>query len=178
MCAERGTRQAEYAGGVSGNRARRVVLPAVVIVAAVALAGCTSQTKPAPVPAPTSASPTGGGSTPGVPATFHPDGSAADNEPFFLETISKVWASDGKLAGRNYIDALVAAGFTDKSAMQLSPDLTTIGDPVDTIQFSVRWKDQCLLGQVGPMTGNPTATVAPVLADGRCMFGTLRAIDW
>ena len=42
------------------------------------------------------------------------------------------------VAGRAYIDALVAAGF-DKAAMQVTPDQTTVGNPAESIQFSVRW---------------------------------------
>ena len=65
-----------------------------------------------------------------------------------------VWATPDQVSGRAYIDALVAAGF-DKSAMQVTPDQSTVGNPAESIQFSVRWGEECLVGQVGPSTGAP-----------------------
>ena len=35
-------------------------------------------------------------------------------------------------------DALIAAGF-DHDAMQVTHDLTTVGNPVESLLFSVRW---------------------------------------
>jgi hypothetical protein len=75
------------------------------------------------------------------------------------------------------VDALVAAGF-DKSAMQLTPDQSTVGNPAEAIQFSVLWKETCLVGQVGPATGAPVTVVVPALADGSCLIGSTRPIDW
>ncbi len=89
-----------------------------------------------------------------------------------------MWSSDQKVAGRAYIDALVAAGF-DRSAMQVTQDVSTVGNPAESIQFSVRWgDDECLVGQVGPSTGQPVTVVLPQLAEGRCLVGETRAIDW
>jgi hypothetical protein len=88
-----------------------------------------------------------------------------------------VWASPEQVSGRAYIDALVAAGF-DKSAMQVTPDETTVGNPAESIQFSVRWGEECLVGQVGPATGAPVAIVVPILAEGTCLVGETRPIDW
>lgn len=149
-----------------------------VTVAGLLLAGCTAQsTAPKAKPSDGGTPASTATATPG-PAVFNPDGTAADNLPIFKKVVHDVWAGGDKLKGRAYIDALVTVGFADKTAMQLTPDETTIGDPVDTIQFSVLFKDQCLMGQVGPATGEPSAFVAPKLPNGKCMFGNTRPIDW
>lgn len=153
------------------------------IVAAVALAGllagCTGDA-PAPEPTtpdvptsePTSAEP----SAPSTPALV-PDGSASDNLPFFAQVVAAVWASPENLAGRSYIDALVAAGF-DKTAMQVTEDFSTVGNPAESLQFSVVWGAECLVGQVGPATGEPVTAVMPALVEGGCLIGSTRPIDW
>lgn len=106
------------------------------------------------------------------------DGTADDNLPLFAAVTAAVWASDQKVSGRAYIDALIAAGF-DRGAMQVTQDVSTVGNPAESIQFSVRWGDtECLVGQVGPSTGEPVTVVMPQLAEGRCLVGTTRAIDW
>lgn len=90
----------------------------------------------------------------------------------------QVWASDERASGRAYIDALVAAGF-DRTAMQVTQDLTTVGNPVESLQFSVSWAgEECLVGQVGPSTGEPVTVVVDQLAEGRCLVGNTRPIDW
>jgi hypothetical protein len=107
-----------------------------------------------------------------------PDGSADDNLPLFAAVTAQVWASDQRVSGRAYIDALIAAGF-DRAAMQVTQDVSTVGNPAESIQFSVRWgEEECLIGQVGPSTGEPVTVVMPQLAEGRCLIGTTRAIDW
>jgi hypothetical protein len=104
-------------------------------------------------------------------------GTASENLPLFESVTAAVWASPEQVSGRAYIDALVASGF-DKSAMQVTPDETTVGNPAESIQFSVRWGEECLVGQVGPATGTPVAIVVPVLTEGTCLVGQTRPIDW
>ena len=112
------------------------------------------------------------------PATIKPDGTAEDNLPVFTAVTAQVWASDQRGSGRAYIDALVAAGF-DRSMMQVTQDQTTVGNPAESLQFSVRWgEDKCLVGQVGPSTGEPVTAVMDQLAEGRCLIGATRPIDW
>ena len=147
----------------------------VASVAAVLLfAGC------APTPEP-SASPTAqvsAGPTPVPEPTLVPDGTAEENLPVFTAVAERVWATDQRGSGRAYVDALVEAGF-DRDAMQVTQDQTTVGNPAESLQFSVRWGDEaCLVGQVGPSTGQVVATVMPQLAEGRCLVGTTRPIDW
>lgn len=106
-----------------------------------------------------------------------PDGSAADNLPYFASIVAQVWSGPENVSGRAYIDALVAAGF-DKGAMQVTNDRSTVGNPAESIQFSVLWDGECLVGQVGPATGEPVAVVLPAVGDGVCLIGQTRPIDW
>lgn len=106
-----------------------------------------------------------------------PDGTADENLPLFSAVVAGVWATPQQVTGQAYVDALVAAGF-DKSAMQLTPDQSTVGNPAESIQFSVRWGQDCLVGQVGPSTGAPVTVVLPALGEGTCLVGDTRPIDW
>jgi hypothetical protein len=165
---------------LAGARSLALALAAAATLAVVV--GC-APTDPDPAPTRTSTSagpaPTVGASaapSPVAPA-LAPDGTAQDNLPYFTAVTASVWATDARVSGRAYIDALVAAGF-DKSAMQVTNDDTTVGNPAESIQFSVRWGDECLVGQVGPATGDPVTVVVPVVAEGTCLIGQTRAIDW
>lgn len=147
------------------------------------LAGCTAPVEgsdsTAPTPSASVATPTSTPSaeptTPAAPQLV-PGGSASANLPVFTSVVDAVWASPDSVTGRAYIDALVATGF-DKSAMQLTPDTTTVGNPAETIQFSVLVGEECLVGQVGPATGTAVTAVLPALG-GSCLVGATRAIDW
>lgn len=107
-----------------------------------------------------------------------PEGTADENLPLFTAVAEGVWATESRGAGRAYVDALISAGF-DRADMQVTQDATTVGNPAESLQFSVRWGDQeCLIGQVGPSTGQVVTMVMPQLAEGRCLIGTTRPIDW
>lgn len=143
----------------------------------IGLAACT-QSSPAPTPsvhatpAPTPAS------TAPAPIAALPDGTAEENLPVFTAAVEKVWASDQRGSGRAYIDSLVAIGF-DRDDMQVTQDRSTVGNPAESLQFSVRWgSERCLIGQVGPSTGGVVTAVMPQLAGGRCLVGSTRPIDW
>ncbi|NYF17119.1 hypothetical protein HDC37_001947 [Microbacterium sp. AK009] len=157
-------------------RAQGLLSAAAVVLL---LTGCTPDQTPAPPPTPTGSvaepapSPD---STPAGPALV-PDGSAEDNLPFFTQIVRSVWNGDGRGAGRAYVDALVAGGF-DRGAMQVTADTSTVGNPAESIQVSVRWGEQCLIGQVGEATGEPVTTVLGALPDGACLLGETRPIDW
>lgn len=152
------------------GRCAALLVSSIVIVAS--LAGCVAE--PAS-PEPASPTPT---AEPTVSApVLLPEGTAEDNLPYFAEVVAQVWNGPEQLSGGAYVDALTAAGF-DRAAMQVTPDRTTVGDPAESIQFSVRWGDECLVGQVGPATGAPVSVVLPGLANGGCLIGNTRAIDW
>lgn len=130
-------------------------------------------------PSPTTGEPENptGSPAPEAPAIVA-DGTAADNLPIFAAVTAQVWAGDQRGSGRAYIDALIAAGF-DRAAMQVTQDQSTVGNAAESLQFSVRWGEtECLVGQVGPSTGEPVTVVLPQLAEGRCLVGSTRAIDW
>lgn len=152
-----------------------------VSVVAVVLSGCTpGATSPGTTATQgPSASVSGSlGTTTAAPApTYVAGGTAKENLPVFAATVEKVWGSSDKAHGRAYVDALVAVGF-DKSAMQVTDDTSTVGNAAESIQFSVRMGDQCLVGQVGPATGDPVTTVLPVLGGGVCLLGKTRPINW
>lgn len=153
----------------------------VVLLGAVALAGCTGP-EPSPSGSPsrdagTPTSTSAPSATPTAPPALVPEGTAADNLPLFTAVTESVWASADRAAGRAYIDALVAAGF-DKAAMQVTNDTSTVGNPAESIQFSVLWGQECLVGQVGQATGDPVTVIVPVLAEGTCLVGDTRPIDW
>ncbi|MCO5952060.1 DUF6993 domain-containing protein [Microbacterium yannicii] len=167
--------------GFSDRRRRAAwVLTATLLVGT--LTACAPGGTPDPTPTPTvsasSAQPTPD-ATPTTPPepTLVPNGTAAENLPLFTSVTAAVWASENRVVGRAYVDALTAAGF-DKAAMQVTNDQTTVGNPAESIQFSVRWGEECLIGQVGPATGNPVTVVVPVLAEGSCLVGETRPIDW
>ncbi|MFT4219998.1 MAG: hypothetical protein QM611_05725 [Microbacterium sp.] len=157
-------------------RARRLGACAAAALLAVALiAGCAAE--PVEPTASTPASPTPTVSETPVKIALHPDGTAEDNLPLFARVAAKVWKSGSKAKGRAYVDALAKAGF-DKSDMQVTKDTTTIGEPAESIQFSVLWGKECLIGQVGPATGKPVTTVMPALQGKTCLVGKTREIDW
>lgn len=156
--------------------ARSLVGAAGALVVVVSLSGC-SMFVPEPAPPATSAAPTPQPTTSEGPAPLSPESTASDNLPLFTEVVNQVAASPDSVAGRAYVDALVAAGF-DKSTMQVTADRTSVDDPVDSLQFSVLWAGECLVGQVGPSTPAPTAMVVPELPSGGCLIGNTRPIDW
>ncbi|WP_240642282.1 DUF6993 domain-containing protein [Microbacterium sulfonylureivorans] len=168
--------------------ALRVTAISLVLVGLGVLAGCAGPVSPTGSPSATATTtspvasdgPTPSSSpsaTEGSDPVLVPEGTAADNLAVFAAITEAVWASADRAAGRAYVDALVAAGF-DKAAMQVTADTSTVGNPAESIQFSVRWGDECLVGQVGPATGDPVAVVVPVLDEGRCLVGATRPIDW
>jgi hypothetical protein len=149
---------------------------AIFLIAALAggATACTPADTPSPDPSSSAAvspSPTASG------VSLKVDGDAEDNLPLFTSVMRAVWKTDDKVKGRAYVDALADAGF-DVQTMQVTRDETSVGNPADSIQFSVLWKGECLVGQVGPSTKKPTAVVLPALPDERCLVGDTREIDW
>lgn len=142
-----------------------------------ALSGCVGSS-PAPSDSATSpsASPTPTSTTP-APIALVPNGTAEQNLPFFDKVNRATLAAKPNAQGRDFIDALVKAGFA-KADMQLTVDTTTIGLKANSIQFSIRLGDTCLIGQNGADAGGYHSMTTPVLSTGRCLIGDTRPIDW
>ncbi len=147
---------------------------AAAVAASVVLVGCVAT----PEPAPTGTASPSVSASPSAPAEDAPefiaDGSADDNLPYFDSVNSTFLASSPTPGGRPIIDNLVAAGF-DRAAMQVTGDTTAIGGAVDSVQFSVRMADRCLIGQA--TASGYVGTVGPVVGDS-CLIGNTRPIDW
>ncbi|MFE6966525.1 DUF6993 domain-containing protein [Agromyces sp. NPDC057679] len=112
-----------------------------------------------------------------APPTFRPELSASENLAFFDSVNAAVVAANAEAGGRDFIDALVAAGF-DKAAMEVTADRTTVDLDADSVQFAVLFQDECLVGQYGPKSGGYHGAVRPALGTGDCLVGETRPIDW
>jgi len=153
---------------VTGSRPPRgLALAAIVLAVAIPLVGCTSS--PEPSPTPSSVAP----STDAPP--FSSTSTTAEALAHFDEVNAATVAANARPGGRAVVDALVAAGF-DKSTMQVTADTTSIGRDADSVQFSVLWGQDCLIGQVSG--AGYSSQTAPVLGTGACLVGSTRAIDW
>lgn len=143
------------------------------LVLALALGSGLSACVPGPqMPTPTTSA------SPGESAAPEPEielnGTATENRPYF-DKVNLATIETGGVDGRSFIDGLVDGGYS-KESMEVTPDRTTINAQADNIQFSVRLNGTCLIGQYG---GAGYASYAgPLLADGRCLIGTTRPIDW
>lgn len=154
----------------------RIVAPLVLAAAlGLALAGCTPEAAPSPTPTADVATPTATASAPPAAAVYDPNAGAAANKPVFDQTNQAVIAANPSAGGADFIVALRNAGF-DGSAMQLTPDITTVGVKADSVQFSVRLSDGCLVGQYG--LGSYESQVMPALGTGGCLIGQTRPIDF
>jgi len=166
---------------------RRHLLAFIILACTVPLVGCvpiapdivnrpsTPSVSPTPSASATpslSASPK---NTPAPDQSFPPDGSAEASKARFDAANTKLIGANSGANGRAIIDSLVAAGF-DKAAMQVTPDKTSINGGVDSILFSVKIGNSCLLGQRGG--GGYSSSVEPALKSGLCLIGKTRAIDW
>ena len=147
-----------------------------MVAIGVLLVGCSSPdvaASPSPKPPAASETPAAEPETP----ILLPSGSAEENLPYFDHVNAQTLAANPASDGRAFIDGLVAGGF-DKAAMEVTLDTTTIGNPADSIQFSVKWGESCLIGQNGTGVGGYHSTVGKVLGTGTCLIGKTRPIDW
>lgn len=130
---------------------------------------------PAPVPSGSTSSPSASPTPPPLSRELNLDGTARENLPYFND-VNKAWIREGGATdGRSLIDNLVASGFP-KDAMEVTPDRTSINAQADQVQFSVRINGTCLVGQYGG--GRYNGSAQALLADGRCLIGVTRPIDW
>lgn len=152
------------------SRPSRALAAALLGGSALVLAACTPTPAVAPSPTPTvSAGPTD--APPPPPPEPVLDGTAEDNKEFFDLHNWELINSGAPLSGPAFIDNLVAAGY-ERGAMEVTVDTTTVGVPADNVVFSIRFGEQCLLGQWGNI--GYTSMIAPVLSTGRCIIGSER----
>lgn len=161
-----------------GTATAMALTGAAIILAAT---GCTA-TSPAPTASPTpaaSASMATGDATPppSAPPTLRPTLSAGENLAYFDAVNLAVVAANPSAGGRDFIDALVAAGF-DKSQMEVTADRTTVDLEADSVQFAVLFQGECLIGQYGSGSGGYRSALQPPLGTGGCLVGDTRPIDW
>ena len=161
------------------RRARGLAPGALVAVVALAglLTGCVAGPSDGPSGPPSAAPTPGAAPTSAAPVALVPGGSAADNEGFFAQTLTEAFAAGGARDGRAIVDALAAAGF-DKSLMQITYDESKTGLAADSFLVSVRYGQDCLIGQVVPASGEIVHVIEPVVGDGICLLGNTRPIDW
>ena len=120
-----------------------LVVSATVATAALAftLSGCVAEASPTESPT-ASASETTATAAPTATsapaAAFVPGGTAAQNKAFFDSVNNQVVTAAGNGAdGPAFINALRSGGFPVE-AMEVTPDITTVGVKADSIQFSVQ----------------------------------------
>ncbi|GAA3741074.1 hypothetical protein GCM10022239_16010 [Leifsonia bigeumensis] len=151
----------------------------VILLVATVLVGCApdrDMTVPMPLPTTTPSDTAPPTVEPDPDPTMLPGGTALANRKYFDFVNNRLLAVNSNPAGRAIIDNLVAAGF-DKSAMQVTPDTTSqLRLPADSIEFSVRLHDDCLIGQF--IGGKYFSTIGPMLTNGSCLIGDTRPIDW
>jgi hypothetical protein len=161
--------------------ARRVPMVAVSALAGAALvvvlAACSASPPAQPSASASPSTPATTRPTPSAPPTLNPQLSASENLPYFDSVNVAVVAANAEAGGRDFIDALVAAGF-DKAQMQVTADRTTVDLQADSVQFSVLFQGECLVGQYGPASGGYHGAVRPPLGTGGCLVGDTRPIDW
>lgn len=138
------------------------------------LAGCSLLEGPVPETAERVEPP-----VPEAPPVFFPEGSAADNLPYFTEVLRAFAAGEQPVQGVPVVDAVASAGF-DKAAMQVSFDESKTGLAADSIFVSVRIGADCLIGQVVAEDRGFAAEAKPALGPAQdiCLIGSTRAIDW
>lgn len=149
---------------------------ALVVFGSLGLSACTTAPveQPTKAPTPTEAA---AQEAPPVALVLAPEKSAADNLEYFTSVAGTVVEADSNAGGRAFVDALVVGGF-DRAAMQVTADTTSVDLAADSVQFSVAFNGECLVGQYGPASGGVQSMVAPLLGTGTCLVGATRQIDW
>lgn len=149
-------------------------LTAVFFVATLTLSGCAGA--PESVERPTKEE---NFQEPVAAPEFYPEGSAADNLPYFHESLRQFGLGEAPVQGVPVVDHLVAAGF-DKTQMQVSFDESKTNLVADNIFVSVLIGQDCLIGQIVVADRSFVAEEAPAVGPDRasCLIGTTRTIDW
>lgn len=158
-----------------GSLAVLALAGAAVVIGATGCSAAVPDVTASPVP---SASPSETTRpTPTAAPALRPELSASENLPYFDAVNVGVIAANAEAGGRDFVDALAAAGF-DKAQMEVTADRTTVDLQADSVQFAVLFQGECLVGQYGPASGGYHSAVRPALGTGGCLVGQTRPIDW
>lgn len=153
------------------RRTSIIGLAAAAIVAS-ALAGCQAGAEPEPTvtadPGPTATFAPGEDDVPDLAPELHPDGTAAQNEQYFGAVVDQYFQAARVGTSQLLVDTLVAAGF-DRSSIEVTYEYTAIGLAADSIEVSVRFGDECLIGSIRQDWYNVVRM--PLLAKGTCLIG-------
>lgn len=108
---------------------------------------------------------------PSKPPIFLPDAVAKANLYYFSWTIEQALAADPAADSFAIAQKVAEAGF-DPAAIQFTFSRTAAGLAADSVDVSVNFAGECLVGQFGPAISGVHAVVLPVLASGGCLLGT------
>ncbi len=147
---------------------------ASILAATMVLTGCTGA--PEPIDRPTKEE---NFKAPAAPPEFYPEGTAAENLPYFQESLRQFGIGEAPVQGAPVVDHLVSAGF-DKRNMQVSFDESKTNLVADNIFVSVLFGQDCLIGQVVVADRSFVAEEAHAVGPEQniCLIGTTRPIDW
>lgn len=106
--------------------------------------------------------------------TMLPGGTALANRAYFDFVNKRLLSVNKNPSDVAIVKNLVAAGFA-KRDLEVTPDKTSeLRRPSDSIEFSVRVGDSCLIGQF--QSSKYASMVGPVLSGGRCLVGKTEPI--
>jgi hypothetical protein len=153
---------------------------ALALLASLVLAGCSSapltggpEAEPTTGTPAASAVPTGSAApaTDAPPSEAPAPGTAADAE---LDAFRAAIAGGAPADPDALVAAVEAAGF-DRSAIERTREIDSLGAPVTFLEIAVRVDDDCLVGQVGD--GEPLALRTAALGGGGCLVGDVIRLD-
>lgn len=143
-------------------------IAALAVLASLVLAGCSAAPQPGPsgeADGPTSAAPaTTAPGEPGEPGQPDPE----------LDAFRASLIGHTPLDPDSLVTAVEDAGF-ERSAIERTREVDSLGAPVTFLEIAVRLEDACLVGQVGD--GESSAVRTAVLGGGRCLVGDVIALD-
>jgi hypothetical protein len=152
------------------HRVRSWAVIALTVAVVAGLAACApDRNDDVPMPVPTTSSSASPSAEPDPDPTMLPGGTALANRAYFDFVNPRLIAKNKNPTLARIVTTLVQAGFS-KSAIEITPEKTSeLRRPVDSMEFSVRIDDQCLIGQFE--SGGYHSLVGPVLSGGRCLIG-------
>lgn len=152
---------------------RRMIAMTGCATVAVLLAGCSLLDGPTPE-RPTRPAVV----VPEEEAHFSPEGSAADNQPIFLQTLQHAASQEGQIASQTLAQQFVAVGF-DPALMQVSQDRTRTDLEPESMFISALFGGDCIVGQIVTADRSFDAQVVPAVGpdNNLCLIGLTIPIE-